>query len=1250
MSLNLPQNFESDLQSRDTNLIPLVIIGTPFTGAVAGDYITISTNQWTNGIWTAKPLLLNIPSLKESIDIEKRNYKISSVNLDISNFPYEGERFSELVSDTSLINTEIRIFWVSPSVTGIAFEEFVEQEGIETLPDIAFQIFNGSVRKYTHDDEKIRLVVEDRSQATLHRDLPTSELGTDNTVPDKYKNKPIPMVYGHVDRSPCVIRIDNNDSIKLINDSSSINDYSADTELINQTMTGELFIYNGSYINIPSTVSSDYSYIDDDDVSVTIPAGRSQYITKKEMGYIELDILPVNTEGEVSNYILSPSPLSGQLVVNYIRFPESVSEQNQSFGYPDYTYYNNVWQNIDNLLNKDLSSHTSFSYLTDSVSWSFKLIIKLSKIDVPDIINISNPKLLISALIDGNQPNGNYAPMHIACIAFNGLESSLASMSNFDGSFSDNCTNMEYQAQSDAAGFSAIHEFNNFNGLDLNNYSFGSNDILPNYGSIEKKWVNHDDYSTIAISVSSSGVGEEASNDIINAGQIAAKIYKIAIYNRGIIYFNTNHNFYANVKGRGVVLGENFNAPTVVIGQIMEHELGINGAIDNGIDSFNDSEYLRADWIFDFTVNSKINSKRLIENIASASPVIPRFDNMGNFKFDIIPETGGTADHTIQEADVIDFSFSRSSINDVKSRIIFKYNWDYGKGDFNDSVTADTDGITIDNTDEMFPYYGLPDDHSESTITIDDSRGKYIRKHTTAENFAYWYLMWSCQQKLQLKIKLPLKWMNLEIGDLVRFGTVVGDNFVGELLGGIKPYGIDYRTTGKVTFQDVFTTFLITETNKRLDYVEISCTQMHNLDATCIMDCAGVCNGNTGIDFCGVCGGGNASCQDCNENICNNEGCLEGAICSGEGFETCAEDVGCGCGVAFGDPMAGGLTCEYDCNGDLMGTASLDSCGVCSGGNTGHVAGSDIDDCGDCFGENSAQDDCGVCNGADSCEGMADAGVDQSVGVLSPVTLDGSGSSTQGGNSVYNYIWTQVSGTTINFYNNPATPTVSFTSPDHDTTLVFSLIVSQNLPPLDYNYSAPNTVTIHVNNQPPTADAGANQQVHAGDTVTLNGSGSFSDEPIWSYVWSDDYSENLLQLNNQPPDSNPIATFIAPTITNDQGQNITATLNFQLTVKDGTAGDYQTGVDTVSITILPFQNCTVGDMNDDGNFGSFDINSIYSCISQQNCATHYYNNPPYNYPFACAADINGDGNYDADDILALSNCIAAGSCEDAGYG
>ena len=102
MSLKLPANFKNDIQGRDTNLTPVVRIGNFY-----GDqnYTFLSTNSGTTVDGeTIFPLLLNIPSIKESIDIETRRYKISSINIDISNFPYEGKRFSELVGDNYLIN------------------------------------------------------------------------------------------------------------------------------------------------------------------------------------------------------------------------------------------------------------------------------------------------------------------------------------------------------------------------------------------------------------------------------------------------------------------------------------------------------------------------------------------------------------------------------------------------------------------------------------------------------------------------------------------------------------------------------------------------------------------------------------------------------------------------------------------------------------------------------------------------------------------------------------------------------------------------------------------------------------------------------------------------------------------------------------------------------------------------------------------------------------------------------------------
>ena len=98
---------------------------------------------------------------------------------------------------------------------------------------------------------------------------------------------------------------------------------------------------------------------------------------------------------------------------------------------------------------------------------------------------------------------------------------------------------------------------------------------------------------------------------------------------------------------------------------------------------------------------------------------------MGNFKFDVIPSGEPPADKTIYESDVIDFSFSRTPIEDVYTKVILKYKWDYGREDFGKTYSQKDDGSLL--------YYGLDDDHSKSTLTVDDNRGKYIRDNATAQ-------------------------------------------------------------------------------------------------------------------------------------------------------------------------------------------------------------------------------------------------------------------------------------------------------------------------------------------------------------------------------------------------------------------------------------------------------------------------------------------------------------------------------------
>jgi hypothetical protein len=91
-------------------------------------------------------------------------------------------------------------------------------------------------------------------------------------------------------------------------------------------------------------------------------------------------------------------------------------------------------------------------------------------------------------------------------------------------------------------------------------------------------------------------------------------------------------------------------------------------------------------------------------------------------------------------------------------------------------------------------------------------------------------------------------------------------------------------------------------------------------------------------------------------------------------------------------------------------------------------------------------------------------------------------------------------------------------------------------------------------NQPPTANAGPDQTVNEGATVTLPGSGSDPDGAIASYSWSQTVGPTVT-LNNA---NTATASFIAPAVTAN------TLLTFRLTVTDNAGA---TGTDTVNVTV-----------------------------------------------------------------------------------
>jgi hypothetical protein len=176
----------------------------------------------------------------------------------------------------------------------------------------------------------------------------------------------------------------------------------------------------------------------------------------------------------------------------------------------------------------------------------------------------------------------------------------------------------------------------------------------------------------------------------------------------------------------------------------------------------------------------------------------------------------------------------------------------------------------------------------------------------------------------------------------------------------------------------------------------------------------------------------------------------------------------------------------------------------------------------------------------------SDAGPDQSADLADVVTLDATGSTDPDGDPLL-YSWVQTAGSAVTLVGaNTAQP--SFIAPAPPTVVRFQLTVDDQNGRTDTD-----TMDVLIGVSPPTADAGPDQTVNLGDTVTLDGTGSTDPEgDTLTFAWEQTGGGTVVSLTG--------ANTAQPTFTSPEGPDV---LVFTLTASDG----YFSDTDTVSIEV-----------------------------------------------------------------------------------
>ena len=923
--MELPAVFKSDISTKIISLFPIVVID---------DSIFLSTKNHSSLGEYYKPILLNIPSIKESVDLETRNFKISNVNLKVSNYEIDGERFTDILKNKSYLGAKVKMYW--------------QTSGAKSLSD-ALQIFEGTIRRITHDNKVANIQLEDLTQILFHREIPSRRTSTSISLPSAHRNKPIPVVYGHLPKAPTVFDVGNTikadaEDLHIVGRRGSGESWDMDDAVSeyyqphpmwddflqqqgttnNQGVPALTMVIDGYEVYVPEETTKGQGYSNS---GIYTKDGTDQWVDSGGVaGQISLQVQKYNISGEentrpliqVINAMKSPSIKchyryqwndnsqdeihvmndAGNGWQTQNRFNDRITEVFSDGEYsPLHELDSSVLNGWHPYSDFPISGGYTYWWITEfyepdgTSTWNYR--------DGTDTNEAEANQTLMRVSIETEPPFEYFKIYKMVQLSINGFDFPRMSSWGDDGSHSMYLTARTLEGDWDGNGNSdegilRLARYNNarrcslstridgtsdhapfgslyhgdgrpdwkfkylfgFDGIEgTNNYSglqpgdTGYDDLIrvydlscEGYGYNSSTGADHPDPTVeswyIQITQSTAALGEinlswgayisdlncidetNKQHDVKWHMALGGKWSEVDILQLLDIENPMQRDYYLNVLGRHDEDGLITN-PIAILRDIAINELGLDeDMIDE--ETYTHAAYHHNYLSFAFSINKAKNSKKIIEEIAKGTKCYPYFKNNGKLAFPSLQTRygyeSGDISHgyvdalTINEKDIINFSFNKTKPEKVYTHMDFYYDYSYVTEEYRKNKTW------LSLTDSELEYNGY-ESQDENVLKVEFP---YITDSSVANDVYAEIFRYHKNSHLEVKIKLPLNYIELEVGSLIKFEN---------LINGVLAYGIDYTKVTRPPIQDggqwIYPIFFVSSVNKNMNSVEIVAQQVH---------------------------------------------------------------------------------------------------------------------------------------------------------------------------------------------------------------------------------------------------------------------------------------------------------------------------------------------------------------------------------------------------------------------------------------